>query len=145
MFQLLLLYTVQFSRSVMFNSCNPMDCSMPGFTVNHQLLELAQTHVRQISDAIQQSHPLSSPISLPFRNLCHIQEVFGWWPLLSGSSVSILLWSVSLKLILSYRFQLLPSNSEFILFIKENHMGKILHSNSEIRLLKANEQMVILP
>ena len=39
----------------------PMDCSMPGFSVHHQLLELAQTHVYQVSDAIQPSHPLSSP------------------------------------------------------------------------------------
>jgi len=40
--------------------CDPMDCSTPGFPVHHQLLELAQTHVR-VSDAIQPSHPLSSP------------------------------------------------------------------------------------
>ena len=36
--------------------CNPMDCSTTGFHVHHQLLELAQTHVHQISDAIQPSH-----------------------------------------------------------------------------------------
>ena len=41
--------------------CNPMDCSIPGFPVHHQLLELAQTHVHQVGDAIQPSHPLSSP------------------------------------------------------------------------------------
>ena len=41
--------------------CNPMDCSTPGFPVHHQLPELAQTHVHQVSDAIQPSHPLSSP------------------------------------------------------------------------------------
>ena len=40
---------------------DPMDCSTPGFTVHHQLLELAQTHVHQVGDAIQPSHPLSSP------------------------------------------------------------------------------------
>ena len=38
--------------------CNPMDCSMPGFPVYHQLLELAQTQVHHVSDAIQPSHPL---------------------------------------------------------------------------------------
>ena len=37
--------------------CNPMDCSMPGFPVYHQLPELAQTHVHQVGDAIQPSHP----------------------------------------------------------------------------------------
>ena len=41
--------------------CDPVDCSMTGFPVHHQLLELAQTHVHQVSDAIQPSHPLSSP------------------------------------------------------------------------------------
>ena len=38
-----------------------MDCSIPGFPVHHQLPKLAQTHVHQVSDAIQPSHPLSSP------------------------------------------------------------------------------------
>ena len=42
-----------------------MDCSMTGFPVHHQLLELAKTHVHQVSDAIQPSHPLSSPSLLP--------------------------------------------------------------------------------
>ena len=41
--------------------CDPMDCSMSGFSVYHQLLELAQTHVHQVSDATQPSHPLLSP------------------------------------------------------------------------------------
>ena len=41
--------------------CQPMDFSMPGFLVHHQLLRLAETHVHQVGDAIQPSHPLSSP------------------------------------------------------------------------------------
>ena len=41
--------------------CNPMDCSIPGFPVHHQLQELTQTHVHQVGDAIQPTHPLSSP------------------------------------------------------------------------------------
>ena len=41
--------------------CDPMNCSMPGFPVLHQLLELAQAHVHWVDDAIQPSHPLSSP------------------------------------------------------------------------------------
>ena len=43
--------------------CNLMDCSMPGFPVHHQLLELTWTHVHRVGDAIQPSHPLSSPSS----------------------------------------------------------------------------------
>ena len=53
--------SVQFSHSVMSNSLWPQDCSTPGFPVYHQLLELAQTHVHGVSDAIQPSHPLLSP------------------------------------------------------------------------------------
>ena len=49
--------------------------SMPGFPVHHQLLELAQTHVHQVSDAIQPSHPLSSP-SPPGFNLSQHQGLF---------------------------------------------------------------------
>ena len=41
--------------------CNPMDCSMPGFPVHHQLPELTQIHVHWVGDAIQLFHPLSSP------------------------------------------------------------------------------------
>ena len=44
--------------------CDPMDCSIPGFPVTHQLPELTQTHVHQVGDAIQPSHPLS-PLVLP--------------------------------------------------------------------------------
>ena len=41
--------------------CDPMDCSMPGLPVHHQFPELTQTHVHPVGDAIQPSHPLSSP------------------------------------------------------------------------------------
>ena len=43
------------------NLCDPMDCSTAGFPVHHQLPELVQTHVHQVGNAIQPSHPLSSP------------------------------------------------------------------------------------
>ena len=43
--------------------CDPIACSTPGFPVHHQLPELAQTHVHRVGDAIQTSHPLSSPSS----------------------------------------------------------------------------------
>ena len=53
---------------------NPVDCSMPGFPVHH-LQEFAQTHVRQVGDAIQPSHPLTSP-SPPALNLSQHQGLF---------------------------------------------------------------------
>ena len=43
--------------------CNPMNHSTPGLSVHHQLPEFTQTHVHRVSDAIQPSHPLSSPFS----------------------------------------------------------------------------------
>ena len=57
--------------------CNPMDCSMPGLPVHHQLPELAQTHVHRVSDAIQLPRPLSSP-STPALNLPQHQGLFQW-------------------------------------------------------------------
>ena len=50
-----------FSSSVCPTLCEPMDCSMPVFPLLHHLMALALTHVLWVSDAIQQSHPLSSP------------------------------------------------------------------------------------
>ena len=54
-----------------------MDCCMPGFPVHHQLLELAQTHIHRVSDAIQPSHPLLSPFPPAF-NLSQHQDLFQW-------------------------------------------------------------------
>ena len=55
--------------------CNPMNCSTPGFFVVHHLPELAQTHVHRVGDAIQPSHPMSSP-SPPAFNLSQHQSLF---------------------------------------------------------------------
>ena len=70
--------SVQFSS--VFQSCltlcDPMDCSMPGFPVHHQLLELTQTHVHWVGEAIQPSHPWSSPS--PTFNFSQNQGLFKW-------------------------------------------------------------------
>ena len=66
--------SVQFSHLVM-SDCHPMDYSTPGYPVHHQLQELAQTHIHWVGDAIQPSHPLSSP-SPPAFNLSHHQGLF---------------------------------------------------------------------
>ena len=57
--------------------CDPMDCSMPGFLGHQQFLELTQTHVHRVGDAIQSSHPLSSP-SPPAFSLSQHQSLFQW-------------------------------------------------------------------
>ena len=57
--------------------CNPMDCSTPGLPVHHQIPEFTQTHVHWVGDAMQPSHPLSSP-SPPTFSLSQHQGLF-WW------------------------------------------------------------------
>ena len=91
----------------MSDSLECHDCSMPGFPVYHQLLELAQTHVQWVGDAIQPSHPLLSPsppaLSLSFPSF----RVF--------SSESVLHirwpkhWSFSLNISLSNKYSRLIS------------------------------------
>ena len=71
------------SASVQFSSvtqscptlCNPMNRSTPSLPVHHQLPEFTQAHVHQVSDAIQPSHPLSSP-SPPAPNPSQHQSLF---------------------------------------------------------------------
>ena len=55
--------------------CDPTNRSMPGLPVHHQLPEFTQTHVHQVGDAIQPSHPLSSP-SPPAFNLSQLHGLF---------------------------------------------------------------------
>ena len=55
--------------------CDPMNCSTPGLPVHHQLLEFIQTHIHQVSDAIQPSHPLLAP-SPPAPNPSQHQSLF---------------------------------------------------------------------
>ena len=57
--------------------CDPMDCSTPGLPVHHRLPDFTQTHVHRVCDAIQPSHPLSSP-SPPALNLSLHQSLFKW-------------------------------------------------------------------
>ena len=71
-----MLWFCQFSQFSRVQLCDPMDCSMPGFPVLHQLPELAQTHVPQFGDTSQPSHPLSLPS--PAFNLSQHQGPFQW-------------------------------------------------------------------
>ena len=64
--------------------CDPMNCSTPGLPVHHQLLEFTQTHFHRVSDAIQPSHPGSSP-SPPAHNLSQHQR-------LSNESTLLMRW-----------------------------------------------------
>ena len=78
--------------------CNLKDCSMPSLPVHHQLPEFAQTHVHQVSDAIQSSHPLLST-SPPAFSLSQHQGLFQW--VSSSHQVSK---------VLKFQHQFLPMN-----------------------------------
>ena len=84
--------------------CIPMDCSTPGFPVHYQLLELTQTNV-QVSDAIQQSHPLvlSHPSCWP---LLLLPSVFPSIRVFSSESVLCIRWPKYW----SFSFSISPSN-----------------------------------
>ena len=79
---LFLVFSIQFS-SVQFSSvvqscptlCDPMNRSTPGLPVHNQLLEFTQTHIHRVGDAVQSSHPLSSP-SPPAPNPSQHQSLF---------------------------------------------------------------------
>ena len=66
-----------FSSSVVSNFCDPLDCSMPGFPVYHQLPGFDQTNVHRVGDAIQPSYLLLSP-SLPAFHFPQHQGLFQW-------------------------------------------------------------------
>ena len=78
-FSITFIVIVQFSSVAQscLTLCDPMNCSMPGLPVYHQLPEFTQTHIHWVRDAIQPSHPLSSP-SPPVPNHSQHQSLFQW-------------------------------------------------------------------
>ena len=90
--------SVQCSTQSCPTLCNPMDYTMPGFPVHHQLLELAQIHFLQVTDAIQLFHPLSSPSPPAFN--------FSYHGVFSSESVLCIRWPKYW----SFSFSISPSN-----------------------------------
>ena len=96
-YNLFLHLSVQFSSLTQLcpTFCDPMNRSTPGLPVQHQLPEFTQTHVHRVSDAIQPSHPLSSP-SPPAPNPSQHHSLFQWvnsrmrWPKYRSFSFSII-------------------------------------------------------
>ena len=114
--------------------CNLMDCSTPGFPVHHQLPELVQTHVHQVSDALQPSHPLLTP-SPPAFNLSQHQSLFQG---VSSSHQVAKYWSFS--------FSISPPNEySALIFFKINwfnllavpgtHNGLLQHHSSKASII----------
>ena len=115
--------------------CNLMDYSIPGFPVHNQLLELAQTHVHQVGDVIQPSHPLSSP----FPTAISLSEHQG---LLMNERVLHIRWPKCW----SFSFRISPSNnySVFISFkidffdllvVKGTLKNLLQHHSSKVSVL----------
>ena len=84
-------FSIQFSSVTQScpTLCDPMNCSTPGLPVHHQLPEFTQAHVHRVGDAIQPSHPLSSP-SPPAHNPSQHQsfpmsQLFTW----GGQSIGV--------------------------------------------------------
>ena len=100
--------------------CDPMDCSMPGFPVHHQLLEPAQTHVHWVSDAIQPSHPLPYVYMYPFSPKppshpgWYITEQSFMCYAVSPCWFSILIMAACTRLSQTPLLSLPPSNHKFI-------------------------------
>ena len=94
------MHLVQFSSVAQLDPTlyQPMDCSTPGFPVHHQVPEFTQTHVHWVGDAIQSSHPLSSPSPPAFNQSQH--QVF------SDESVLCIRWPKYW----SFSFNISPSN-----------------------------------
>ena len=78
--------------------CEPVHCGTPGFPAHHQLPELAQIHIHQVSDAIQASHPLCPPLLLP--------SIFPSIRVFSNESVLCIRWPKYW----SFSFSISPSN-----------------------------------
>ena len=125
------LFKVCTTISVQFNSvaqlcltlCNPMNCSTPGLPVHHKLPESTQTHVHRVGDAIQPSHPLSSPLLLP--------------PILS--SIRVFFNESTLRMrwpkYWSFSFNISPSNEHLGLISSRTHWMDLLAVQGTLKSL----------
>ena len=122
--------------------CDPMDCSRPGLPVHRQLLEFTQTHVHWVSDAIQLSHPLSSP-SPPAFSLPQHRGLFKWvrsrirWPKYWRFSFSISPSSEYSGLI-SFKMDLFD-----LLTLQETLKSLLQHHSSKASILRCSAFFIV--
>ena len=137
------LYTVQFSSVAQSRPtlCDPMNWSTPGLPVHHQLPEFTQTHVHWVGDAIQPSHPLSSP-SPPASNPSQHQGLFQWVK------------SHEVVKVLEFQFSISPSNEHpglisfrmdwlDLLAVQGTLKNLIQHHSSKASLLRCSDFFVV--
>ena len=100
--------------------CDPMDCGTPGLPVHHQLPELTQTHVHRVSNAIQPSHPLSSPSPPP--------SIFPSIRVFSNESTHRMRWPKDC----SFSFNISPSNEHPGLISESKELSRVF-SNTTVQ------------
>ena len=121
----------------------PWDCSIPGFPVHHQFPELIQTHVHQVSDAIQLSHPLSSP-SPPAFNLYPASGSFPMSQLFASDGQSIGSFSFSINpsnehpRLISFRMDLLD-----LLAVQGTLKSLLQHHSSKASILMCSAFFIV--
>ena len=120
--------------SVQFSSVQSLNCVRPGLPVHHQLLEFTQTHVHRISDAIQPSHPLSSPFSpapIPpsIRVFSNESTLHMRWPKYWSFSFSIIP-SKEIPGLISFKMDWLD-----ILAVQETLKSLLQHHSSKVSIL----------
>ena len=120
--------------------CNPMGCSTPGFPVHHQLPGLAQTHVHQVSNAIQASHPLST-LSTPAFNLSQHQSFpVSQFFTSGGQSIGV---SASASVLPMNIQDWLPSGLTLDLFAVQGMLKNLLQNSSKASILRRSAFFIV--
>ena len=122
--------------------CDPMDCSMSGFHVHHQLSQLVQIHIHPVSDTIQPSHPLSSPSPLPsifpsIRIFSKESALHSRWPKYWSFSFSISP-SNGYSGLISFRIDLLD-----LLEVQGTLKNLLQHHNSKASILRHSVFLIL--
>ena len=136
-FEFILVYGLRYQFSPVTQSCptlcDPMDCSTSGFPVHHQLPEFTQTPVHRVGDAIQPSHPLSSPF---------LPSIFPSIRVFSNKSVFRIrwpkYWSFSFTISLSNEYSGLISFNMYwldLLVVQGTLKGLLQHHSSKASIL----------
>ena len=134
--------SVQFTQSCL-TLCDPIDCSTPGLPVHHQLREFTETHVHQVRDVIQPSHPQLSP-SPPAFTLSQHQGLFQW---VSSLHHVAKYWSFSLSVSPSNEYSgLISFRMDWLDLLAVQGTVKSLqhHSSKETWILRKNCTLIYL-
>ena len=119
-----------------------MDCSTPGFPIHHQLPRLAQTHVHRVGDAIQPSHPLSSP-SPPAFHLSQHQGLFQYQLFTSdGQSTGTSDSASALPMNIQDGFSLGWTDFD-LLAVRETLKSLLQHHSSKASILQCSASFIV--